>query len=91
VAARDVSQNNSGWQPLGVWRVPGGTQTTTTAVVAAIPSRGTGTGPAQFTFTFSDTNGFADLGVENILVNGSLDGGHACYVAVSRRAMCCTW
>ncbi|HYW47781.1 MAG TPA: hypothetical protein VE959_33240 [Bryobacteraceae bacterium] len=84
MAARDIAQNNSGWQPLGVWRAPGGTPATTTAVVDTIPSRGTGMGPAQFLFDYSDTKGFADLGVENILVNSSLDGRHACYLAISR-------
>jgi len=84
VAAGDVALNNSGWRPLAVWRVPGAAQTTTTAVVGMTPNQGSGVGPAQFTFNFSDTRGFADLGVENILVNGSLDGRHACYLAFSR-------
>jgi len=33
MSAGDVAGNNSGWQPLGVARAPGGAQTTTTAVV----------------------------------------------------------
>jgi len=86
VAAGDVAQNNSGWQPLAVWRVPGAAQTTTTAVVGMTPNQGSGLGPALFTFNFSDTKGFADLGVENILINGSLDGRQACYLAFSRPA-----
>ena len=84
MAAGDIALNNSGWQPLGVVRVAGGTPTTTTAVVSASPARGTGLGPTPFTFTWSDTLGFADLGVEDILINSSLDGRHACYIAYSR-------
>src|ERR1017187_10131339 len=53
-------------------------------VVSMSPTRGSGLGPTQFTFNWSDTKGFADLGVENILVNSSLDGRHACYLAFSR-------
>jgi hypothetical protein len=80
LAARDVAENNSGWQRLGVWKVPGGSQTTTTAVVGMNPARGSGTG-GTFTFTFTDTKGANDLGVMNILVNDWLDGRHACYLA----------
>jgi len=83
MAARDISQNNSGWHPLGVLRVPG-TQAGPIGVVSAGPGRGSGMGPTAFTFTFSDTKGFADLGVENVLVNGALDGRHACYMAYAR-------
>ena len=53
-------------------------------VLALSPNRGAGYGPTQFTFSFSDTKGFADLGVENILINNFLDGRHACYLAFSR-------
>ena len=84
MAAGDVAGNNSGWQALGVARVPGGTQTTTTAVVSIGPNRGNGLGPTAFTFNYSDTLGFADLGVENILINSALNGQHACYIAYSQ-------
>jgi len=84
MAARDIAQNNSGWHPLGVVRVPGGAQTTTTAVVSMSPNQGSGLGPNPFTFNWSDTLGSQDLGVENILVNSSLDGRQACYLAFSR-------
>lgn len=42
--------------------------------------------PTVFSFSFSDTNGFADMGVENILIGPSLDGRHACYLAFSQPA-----
>jgi len=83
-AARDNEGDNSGWHALGVWQVPGASPTTTTSVVGMTPANGTGFTATPFTFTFSDTKGFQDLGVENILVNSSLDGRHACYLAYAR-------
>jgi len=55
LAARDA--NNSGWQALGVWQVPGAAQTTTAAVIGMAPTGGTGTVGTPFIFTFSDTKG----------------------------------
>jgi uncharacterized repeat protein (TIGR01451 family) len=81
MAAGDVAGHNSGWQPLGVWNVPGVPAPITTAVVETSPARGSGIIPTNFVFQFSDTNGLQDLGVENILVNNLLDGRHACYLA----------
>jgi hypothetical protein len=84
LAARDIIGNNFGWQALGVWQAPGAAQTTTTAVVGVAPTRGSGTSAAPFTFKFSDTKGYRDLGVMNILVNNFLDGRQACYLAYSQ-------
>jgi len=84
MAARTIAESNSGWQPMGAWQVPGGVQTTTTAVTGMSPSSGAGAGPTAFTFSFSDTTGYLNLGVENILVNGSLDGQQGCYLAYAR-------
>ena len=81
MAARDVSANNSGWAPLGVWQVPGAPQTTTTAVLGMTPASGSGLTGTQFTFNFSDSAGYRDFGVLNILINSALDGRHACYMA----------
>jgi len=65
--------------------VPGSAQTTTTAVVGMTPAWGSGSiGPTTYTFNFSDTKGFQDLGVENVLVNSALDGRHGCYFAYAR-------
>jgi hypothetical protein len=83
LAARDSVENNSGWQRMGVWQVPGAAQTTTTAVTGMNPARGNGTG-GTLTFTFTDTMGANDLGVMNVLVNDWLDGRHACYLAYAR-------
>jgi uncharacterized repeat protein (TIGR01451 family) len=84
MAAGDVVGDNSGWQPLGVWNIPGAAPPTTTAVVGMNPAQGSGLTQTTFTFNFTDTLGFQDLGVENILVNNALDGRHACYLAYAR-------
>ena len=48
-------------------------------------SPASGSGATQvFTFQFSAANGYQDLGVVNILVNPSLDGNNACYLAYSQ-------
>ena len=83
LAARDLAENNSGWQRLGVWTVPGAASTSP-AVAGMTPQRGSGAGPATFTFQFTDNDGWQDLGVVNILVNDWLDGRNACYLAYSR-------
>jgi hypothetical protein len=85
MAAGDTVGNNSGWQALGVWSVPGAVSSTTTAVLGMTPAHGTGTAQNSFQFTFSDTHGASDLGVENILVNNALDGRHACYLAFAHQ------
>jgi FG-GAP repeat len=84
LAARDVAENNSGWRPLGVWQVPGAHPSGTTSVLGMTLRRGSGLGPVPITFGFSDTRGFEDLGVMNILVNDSIDGRLACYLAYAR-------
>lgn len=55
-----------------------------------LPSVGA-TGPVSstgisntFLFRFDDPNGFQNLGVVNALLNRSLDGGRACYIAYSQ-------
>ncbi|HYW48330.1 MAG TPA: hypothetical protein VE959_36030 [Bryobacteraceae bacterium] len=81
MAARDLQGDNSGWQALGTWGVPGAV--TFPAVGGVSPARGAGSSQV-FTFTFSDTKGYQDLGIVNILVNNFLDGRQACYLAYSR-------
>jgi probable HAF family extracellular repeat protein len=84
LAASENTQNSSGWLPFGVWQVPGGTQTTTTAVVGMTPASGNGAASTPYTFQFSDTKGVSDLGVMDILINSALDGRNACYLAYAR-------
>jgi hypothetical protein len=87
LAAGDALQrSNSGWMPLGVWQVPGSAPTSTTAVTGMSASDNASAGFRSYTFTFSDTKGNQDLGVENILINTALDGGHACYIAYDRQS-----
>jgi len=81
MAARDNAQGNSGWQALGTWNVPGAV--TFPSVGGLTPSNGSGSSQI-FTFTFMDTKGYQDLGVQNVLINNSLDGRNACYLAYVR-------
>jgi len=83
LAARDAANANSNWQRLGVWTVPG-LPLTSPAVVSMSPQRGSGAGPATFSFQFYDADGYQDLNVLNILVNDWLDGRQACYLAYVR-------
>jgi len=81
LAARD-GQNNTGWQAVGTWGVPGAPPASLT-VPGVTPARVTGLNQA-LTFTFNDPKGAQDLGVVNVLINDSLDGSQACYLAYSR-------
>ena len=77
-AARSNSQN-SGWQAMGTWRAPGPVPPGP-AVAGMSPAR-SGSVSQAYTFTFNDTNGWQDIGVANVLINGAIDGRSACYVA----------
>jgi sugar lactone lactonase YvrE len=77
-AARNNTQN-SGWQALGTWDVPGPAPVGP-AVGGVTPARSASTGQ-PYTFTFTDTNGYGDLAVTDVLINNFLDGIGACYVA----------
>jgi hypothetical protein len=79
LSAQDVSNGSSGWQALGTWGVPG-TPISGPSVTGMSPAR-TNSLTSTYSFTFSDTNGIADLGVVNILINSAIDGRHACYLA----------
>ena len=78
MAARSNTQN-SGWQALGTWNVPG-TVPTGPAVGTVSPARSASPGQ-NYTFTFTDTNGYSDLFVLDVLTNSFLDGVNACYLA----------
>jgi len=90
LAARDLAGDNSGWKLEGLWQRPAVAPTTTTSVIGMNPPNGvfpifTGNFFASMTstFSFSDTNGYQDLGVVNILIDSGtgIDGRHACYLA----------
>jgi hypothetical protein len=78
MAARSNTQN-SGWQALGTWNVPGAAAAGP-AVEGMSPARTTSTGQT-YSFTFTDTAGDSDLAVVDILTNDFLNGIQACYVA----------
>jgi hypothetical protein len=78
MAARSNSQN-SGWQALGTWDIPGAA-VVGPAVSGVTPGRSVSTGQT-YTFTFTDTAGYSDLSVLDIVTNSFLDGINACYVA----------
>jgi len=76
LAARDLGGGNSGWQALATWQVPASTPPGGTILVTG------SSGAAQpFTVTIADSNGASDLGVVNVLINNSVDGRNACYLA----------
>ena len=81
-SAQDKSGTNSGWQALGTWNDPGAVPAGPW-VSGMSPARTTATGvPTPYTFTFTDTNGWQDISVANILINGAIDGRHGCYLAI---------
>lgn len=82
VAARDHGSGNSDWQALGVWQVPWQSPGTI-AVTGVTPSRGAAAAGTnqQFRLTLTDTKGPGDFGVVNLLINNSIDGRRACYLA----------
>ncbi|HYW47743.1 MAG TPA: VCBS repeat-containing protein [Bryobacteraceae bacterium] len=80
-SAGNKSSANSGWQALGTWNVPGGTPAGPW-VSGMNPARTSALGPATYTFTFTDSNGWPDISVANILINTAIDGRHGCYLAI---------
>jgi len=77
-AARDAT-SNSGWQALGTWNIPG-PAVTGPSVTGLTNAHATGLSQT-YTFTFTDTNGWQDIAVANVLVNDFLNGIGACFVA----------
>lgn len=79
LAARDTGTGNSGWQAMGSWSVPGSTPNGP-AVGGVTPAR-SGAPSDIYSFSFTDTSGWADIAIADILINDFIDGRHACYVA----------
>ncbi|MGC2662412.1 MAG: BACON domain-containing carbohydrate-binding protein [Bryobacteraceae bacterium] len=84
LAQQDTGMANTGWHAMGDWTVPGAS-TPSLGPVSLSPNNGAGLNQV-FTLTFTDTNGFADLTVMNMLINGALNGAHACYMAFSQQS-----
>ena len=77
MAAQDTA--SSGWHALGTWNVPG-TPPVGPTVTSITPAHSV-TAEQVFTVTFTDTNGFGDISITDVLINNFLDGIGACYVA----------
>jgi hypothetical protein len=84
LAQQDIVAGNAGWQAMGNWTVPGGASQSP-APVSVAPASGSGLSQV-FTLSYTDTNGGSDLGVVNLLINGAVNGAHACYLAFSQPA-----
>jgi hypothetical protein len=80
LSARDTASNNSGWQALGTWSVTGAAPPSGPSVSGMGPARSRSVNQ-PYTFTFNDSNGYQDVTVANVLINGAIDGRHACYLA----------
>jgi YD repeat-containing protein len=52
------------------------------SVISTLPTSGN-TSTQSFTFTFSDSAGYQNRSVVNVIINNFLDGRHACYLAYS--------
>jgi hypothetical protein len=79
LAAQDKSGVNSGWQALGTWSVPANTPAGP-AVAGIDPASGS-SAMQVYAFTFTDSKGWQDISVANILINSAIDGRGACYAA----------
>jgi hypothetical protein len=80
LSAQDKFAASSGWQALSTWGVP--PLLTSGPEVSGVSPAHNGTSTATYTFTFTDTAGWQDLSVANILINSAIDGRHACYLAI---------
>ena len=81
-AARDIAQDKSGWQTMGVHGVPP-LPSTFPNPVSMSPSSGSSLA-ATITFTYQDQNTAANLQTVWALINTAIDGRAACYVAYYR-------
>jgi len=82
-AGRDVSSNNSGWQAVGTWAVPT-VPTLTPATITSWSPTTSGNLSETFTAVAHDGSGYGDIQVVDILINSTLNGASACYIAYSQ-------
>jgi len=80
LAAQDKTGNNSGWQALGTWGIMG--PASAGPSVGGVNPPQSGSAAQTYTFTFTDTNGWQDIAVANVLINTAIDGRTGCYVAM---------
>ncbi len=79
LAARDQSGGNSGWFTQGAWTVPGAVVTYPLSTGVS-PATGT-TATTVISYTFDDQTSAYNLKTVWALLNTSIDGRRACYVA----------
>jgi hypothetical protein len=79
LSAQDKSSGMTGWQPMGTWAIPG--SATEGPLVGGVSPARSNTLSEIYEFTFTDTAGVQDIVVASVLINNSLDGQRACYVA----------
>jgi sugar lactone lactonase YvrE len=71
---------NSGWQSLSTVTVPAAATPSGPGVAAMNPPRTIAFGQT-YTFTFTDTKGWGDLAVVDVLINSGINAVQACYFA----------
>ncbi len=70
---------NSGFMQLGTWTLPvAGSPPTVTSIA---PGSGSGLGPAVFTYTYGDTNGYSDISYVYSMLSANGSGVNSCFVA----------
>lgn len=80
VSAADAGGLSSGWAAGGTWNAAAPAAPTVTSVTPA-----SGAGSSQnFTVTFNDLNGHADIASALLVVNSSLTGQNSCYLSYNR-------
>ncbi|MEZ5404282.1 MAG: SBBP repeat-containing protein [Bryobacteraceae bacterium] len=82
-AARDGAGNNSGWVPMSIWRGSAKPPTNAPAATFSEPPRGIGR-TDRFVLKATDPNGAVDIQSVSFLLNGAIDGRHACYLGYHR-------
>ncbi len=79
LAARDVTENNSGWSTMGFHAVPGAATTFPNAI-GQTPATGNAA-TSTIRFDYEDQTSAGNLRTTWALINSALDGSRACYVA----------
>ena len=70
---------SSGWQTLATWTVPGSANSGPS--VAGVSPQRSQAFSGIYTFTLSDTLGWSDLNLVDVLINANINALHGCYFA----------
>ncbi|HYW41343.1 MAG TPA: hypothetical protein VE959_00720 [Bryobacteraceae bacterium] len=79
LSAEDKTTGSTGWQELGTWNAGGATPAG--PWVSGMSPASSNSSSGTYTFTFSDSKGWQDITVANVLIASAIDGRHACYLA----------